>query len=148
MSEAEAHLDPWCLVQLESGEAVLFGYALRHPATGGLGWLASTEVLELDTASGKARTRSGRHYELGRRFEAIDVGGEGAEARMAFDYLVGREFDGMDDLFEIDRTWVAAQKMARHLAIAPPSRRSDDLRHFVRANIVAYLALRRSRGTM
>ena len=51
--------------------------------TGGLAWLSSSEVLDLQEASGRGVTRSGRRYLLGRQFKAIDVGAEGEEARLA-----------------------------------------------------------------
>ncbi len=142
MTGAIAHLDPWCIVPITSGESLLFGYALWHPTTAGLGWMTSTELLELDAAAGIGRTRSGRRYTLGRRFEAMDVGAEGEEARAAFEHLLGSEFEGMKRLWEMDRQWVASQKVARHLRVPPPARRPADVKTFLDRHLVAYVALR------
>jgi hypothetical protein len=142
-SECDAHLDPWCAVPLETGETILFGYALHHAETGGLAWLGSSELLHLDAAVGRARTRSGRRYLLGRRFAAIDVGGEGEEARLAFQLLVGVDFEELDDLVEVDRRWLQAKKAARHLAVAPPARTDAATRAFFREHGAAYLAVMR-----
>jgi hypothetical protein len=145
-SECDAHLDPWCAVPLETGETILFGYALHHAETGGLAWLGSSELLHLDAAHGRARTRSGRRYLLGRQFAAIDVGGEGEEARLAFQLLIGFDFEELDDLVEVDRRWLQARKAARHLGIEPPPRTAVATRSFFERHGAAYLAVRR-RGT-
>ena len=118
----DAHLDPWCVVLLSTGEEVLFGYALRHEATGGLAWLSSTELLNLNRTATFGRTASGRRYRLRRRFAAIDVGAEGEEARLAFHLLVGVDFEDLDYLEEVDRRWLMARKAARHLGVEPPVR--------------------------
>jgi hypothetical protein len=34
------------------GELSLFGFAARHPRTGGLSWRLSTEIVELDESAG------------------------------------------------------------------------------------------------
>ena len=147
-AEFDAHLDPWCLVLLETGESILFGYALRHAKTGGLAWLSSSEVLDLQEASGRGVTRSGRRYLLGRQFKAIDVGAEGEEARLAFELLVGREYEDLDALAEVDRRWLMAMKAARHLGIEPPARTDSATRTFFDRQAVAYFAIRRrGRGT-
>ena len=144
--EWDAHLDPWCVVPLETGESVLFGFALHHEATGGLAWLSSSEVLELDAAAGRARTFSGRRYLLGRRFDPMDVGGEGEEARLAFELLIGVDFEDLDELVEVDRRWLQARKAARHLGVEPPSRTDAATRAFVDKYQGAYFALRKRGG--
>ena len=140
----EAHLDPWCLAQLDDGTRVLFGYAHAHPETGGLAWLSSSEVLELHLHAGSATTRSGRRYRLGRRFDSMDVGAETAEARLAFDLLLGSGFDGLDELRELDRTWLSACKAARHLDLPIPARTVSAVREFVKLQLPRYIALRRN----
>ena len=139
----DAHLDPWSPVPLATGETILFGFALHHAETGGLSWMSSSELLELDIPAGRARTRSGRRYQLGRRFDAVDVGGEGPEARAAFELLIGDVADDMARLRNLDALWVSACKAARHLGVAPPDRKVPDITAFSDRNAAAYLALRR-----
>jgi len=110
------------VVPLETGESVLFGFALHHEATGGLAWLSSSEVLELHAAAGRAQTFSGRRYLLGRRFEPLDV------------------------LVEVDRRWLQAMKAARHLGVQPPIRTDAATRAFVDKYQAAYFALRQRGG--
>jgi len=141
-SEFDAHLDPWCVVPLEVGGSILFGFALHHEATGGLAWLSSSELLELDAAAGRARTFSGRRYLLGRRFDPLDVGAEGEEARLAFELLIGVNFEDQDELVEVDRRWLQARKAARHLGIEPPDRKDVATRTFFHQHGAAYLAFR------
>jgi hypothetical protein len=137
----DAHLDPWCLVPLTDGETILFGFALVHPSTGGLAWLTTSEVLQLDEAAGRAKTRSGRRYRLGRRFNPLDVGAEGEEARATFELLVGEEFDGNDKLQNVDRMWLTACKAARHLRMVSPPRRGADVYPFLQQHAAAYEAV-------
>ena len=145
----DAHLDPWCLVPLETGESILFGYALHHAKTGGLAWLSSSEVLDLQEASGRGVTRSGRRYLLGRQFDAVDVGAEGEEARLAFELLIGRDYQGANALTEVDRLWLMARKAARHLGIEPPVRTDSATRAFFDRHAAGYFAVRRrGKGTM
>ncbi len=141
-SEFDAQLDPWCVVPLDTGETILFGFATIHPATGGLSWTISTELLHLRASQDGARTRSGRRYRLGRRFEALDVGAEGEEARLAFALLAERDFDEADELRRFKAHWVSACKMARHLGLAPPMRRMEDVRTFLSTYGESYLAKR------
>ena len=124
------------------GETLLFGFAIQHPETGGLGWLLSTEVLELEADHGRAVTRSGRRYTLGRRFDPVDVGAEGEEPRLAFDLLASDAFEGMGVLREVDRDWLMACKAARHLAVGKPSRSQAAVAKFRADYQVAYLQLR------
>ena len=141
----EAHLDPWCLVELGTGENVFFGFALSHPQTGGLSWLNSTEVLELDIAAGRARTASGRVYRLGRRFDPVDVSAEGEEARTAFELLLRPEFEEIDTLLELDRSWVSCCKAARFIGITPPLRTRSAVARFMKQHLDTYIELRRTR---
>ena len=90
----DAEIDPWCLVPLLTGGQVLFGYARIHAGTGGLSWLRSTPVVDLDEAACRARTMSGRTYRLGRQFEPAAISGEGEEAAVAFEILIGRDAAG------------------------------------------------------
>jgi hypothetical protein len=41
----------------------------------------------------------------------------------------------MDELWELDWHWVACRKMARHLSLEPPGRRSADVRAFITSNV-------------
>ncbi len=138
----DAHLDPWCEVPIETGGSILFGFALHHESTGGLAWLSSSELLELDAAAARARTFSGRRYLLGRRFDPLDVGGEGEEARLAFQLLIGVDYEDQDELVEVDRRWLMAMKAARHLQVAPPLRTDSATRSFFKTYGEAYFALR------
>ncbi len=142
-AEFDAHLDPWCLVPLEDDSEILFGYAHKHPETGGLAWLTSTEVVHLSPSGRRATTRSGRRYRLGRRFNAVDVGAEGEEARLAFELLVGRDDADADELVEVDRRWLMARKAARHLGLEPPARTDAATRGFFENHGDTYVAVRR-----
>ena len=139
---SRASLDPWCLIPTIDGETLLFGFAVWHPETGGLGWLLSTEVLELEADHGRAVTRSGRRYTLGRRFDPVDVGAEGEEPRLAFDLLIADAFEGIEVLREVDRDWLMACKAARHLEVDRPARSQAAVAKFRADYQVAYLQLR------
>lgn len=126
-----AAMDPWSVVPLLSGELVLFGFALWHPKSKGLSWMNTSDVMELDLASRQATTRSGRHYSLGRRFSILDVNVEGPEARIVFDCLIGDNFEGAEKLRELDRQWVIACKIGRHLKKRAPARKGLDVKAFL-----------------
>lgn len=149
---ATAKLDPWCVVPLLDGVSVLFGFALRHPLTGGLSWTSSSEILHLDETAGRARTRSGRIYQLGRRIDVRDIPGEGDEPWIAFDLLLGHVVADPDTVPPIvtdlaaDREWVSACKAVRHLALTPPRRIASDIKEFRAAQAAAYRRLRRLKG--
>jgi hypothetical protein len=143
---SEAQLDPWCVVPLDIGEPVLFGFALSHPVTGGLGWTVTSELLELNRAGNGAKTMSGRRYRLGRRFDPLDVGAEGEEARLAFHLLIGVDYEDLDELVEVDRRWLQAMKAARHLGVEPPIRTDAATRAFFNRHQAAYFALRQRFG--
>jgi hypothetical protein len=144
--EVDAHLDPWCEVPMETGGSILFGFALHHAETGGLAWLSSSQLVDLKEAAGRARTMSGRRYRLGRQFDTFDVGAEGEEARLAFELLIGVDFEDLDDLVEVDRRWLQARKSARHLGLEPPIRSDAATRSFFKTHGEAYFALRQRGG--
>lgn len=143
-----AKLDPWCTVILQNGTKVLFGFALVHPATGGLSWMSSSKILELDIPEGRARTTSGRNYNLGRQFECEQIYYEGEEAEIAFELLLGRDIDdqGNTSVLVLDRfadgNWVTACKVARHIGIEPPRRIPSEVGSFLSQYGEAYLRIR------
>ncbi len=140
---AAAGLDPWLPLEL-GGEVVLFGYAGRHPATGGLSWVRSSPVVELDEEAGRARTENGRVYALGRR---VAIGELDEEARTAL-RLLAAEFLGAEPLpgDADDVRWVSARKWARHLGVEAPPRDGEAVEGFLRGRGERYLALRAGRG--
>ncbi|MFC3125090.1 hypothetical protein ACFOD4_08465 [Pseudoroseomonas globiformis] len=137
---------------LQDGAEVLFGYAVRHPATGGLSWVSSTEIEELDAVGGRARTRSGRLYELGRQIALEDIPVEGEEAWVAFELLLGHDVADPEAVPPrvvdpaADREWVAACKAARHLGVVAPRRIPREVAAFFDQYRVAYLAYRQDRS--
>ncbi len=135
---AAAGLDPWLPLEL-GGEEVLFGYAGRHPATGGLSWVRSSPVVELDEAAGRARTAGGRVYALGRR---TGIGRLDEEARTALRLLAAEFLPGDAD----DARWVSPRKWARHLGVEAPPRDRAAVERFLRGHGERYLALRAGRG--
>ncbi len=145
----DAQLDPWCSVPMEDGTTVLFGFAVWHEKTGGLAWMSSSELLELDVHRGSAVTFSKRRYGLGRRFLPLDVGAEGDEARWAFELLVIAGYEDAAKLRHLDRMWLTARKAARHLKLSPPSRTGTAIAEFFDRNGDAFVAARAAarRGT-
>jgi hypothetical protein len=145
---SDARMDPWCIVPLVDGTQVLFGFAMRHPVTGGLGWTRSTPVESLDATAHRASTASGRRYELGRRVEPQDIPSEGEEAWIAFDLLIGLDAADGDSVPPIsadperDGRWVAACKIARHLRLVPPGRAPALVERFLALHATAYVASR------
>ena len=143
-------MDPWCVVELVAGGSVLFGYAIRHAATGGLSWTCSTPIVELDADGGHARTMSGRRYRLGRRIDIGDIPDEGEEAWLAFAVLIGANAADGDAVPPVsadparEGMWLAACKMARHLRVAPPGRAPKELDVFIGKYLEAYLDLRKA----
>lgn len=141
-------MDPWCLVLLTTGEEILFGYANRHPLTGGLSWMCSSPVDEFDCVGGRVRTRSGRIYSLGRRIYQSDIPSEGKEAYLAYELLLGDEVKGENALPRPDsdrgmaRMWVITCKMARHLGLPPPDLVPAEISEFLVRHRRAYIALR------
>jgi hypothetical protein len=114
---ATASMNPRMVVDI-CGEPSLFGFAPWHPNTGGLSWVLSTEIVELDEAAGRARTRSGRVYELWRR---VEPGALDEEGRLAPSLFLARWTEQAKPPGE-DLRWLTARKMARHLDLDPPSR--------------------------
>ena len=145
-----ARMDPWCPVELADGSEALFGFAVEHADTGGLSWVLSTPVVWLDVAAGRARTRSGRRYTLGRRVTPLELPTE--EARIAFSFLAAPHLEDPDAApplagdADLAATWVTACKMARHLKLeTPPLDNPVALRDFVARNIERYTLLRTGR---
>ena len=66
MTRQTASVSNWMVVRHNDREC-LFGFAERHPRTGGLSWMLSTPVVCLDEEEGHAVTASGRRYLLGTR---------------------------------------------------------------------------------
>ncbi|MFH5925490.1 hypothetical protein [Roseomonas xinghualingensis] len=145
-----ARMDPWCIVPLWNGTDILYGYATMHPTTGGLSWMSSTEIEELNAAAGRARTRSGRIYELGRQIELAAIPDEGEEAWEAYDLLLSQDADDIDAAPRrvadpvADREWLRAYKAARHLGVTPPRRLPREVKEFVGRHLAAYMRLRTS----
>lgn len=150
-AKTDAALDPWLTVGGE-GQVRLFGFALRHPATGGLAWTVSTVVVELDADAGRAATASGRRYALGQRLSSpAELPDE--EARVAYALLVcpvlGADpavlLGGRD--YRRSGLWVTARKAARHLGLPPPGWCGDELERFMQAHLADYAAkMRRGLG--
>ncbi len=147
-----ACMRPWCAVPLHNGSQILFGYALRHPVLGGLSWVSSSEVIELDDERGRARTRSGRVYALGQKIQIDEIPALGDEPWIAFEHLVGdayhafAEFPRCPAKRSIDRAWLSACKAARHLDVAPPQRERGAVQAFMDRYLSAYLLLRAGGG--
>ncbi len=110
-----ARLSRWMAV-IAHGRECLFGFADWHPNTGGLSWLLSTHIVELDEAMGRARTVSGRIYALGREISARDLDEEGRTVLRLL--LTEDSYPRKED----DLMWVITQKMARHLGLDRPPR--------------------------
>lgn len=141
--QPDASLDPWTLVPVNDGEHLFYGFALFHPNTGGLSWLVSTEVEALDEDSGSARTRSGRRYKLGRRFERGDIRREGLEAELAYRILLGEYAGDVDiETNPRDYIWLVCWKIARHLGLEPPAREEAQIQGFYSEHSRTYFALR------
>ena len=141
--QADAVLNPWCLVQTGRVEYSLFGYVVHHSGTGGLAWLRSTPVQVLDEDMGRARTRSGRRYELGRRFEPEDVAREGDEAAIVFRAFVSGTIERVTMMANpLDYVWVSCCKVARHVGAEPPANDEADIQSFVQAHMKDYFAHR------
>ena len=138
-SVPEAHLDPWLLVHA-SGTDRLFGFATRHPRTGGLSWCLSSPLIELDRWRCTARTASRTSYGLGRPGTLTSLGEEG---ETAFALLLGTGEGDQSD-HPRDVAWLTACKIARHLDLQLPGRRShDEIGALLRKWGSAYQALRR-----
>lgn len=120
-AEVTATMSTWMLVDT-FGDECLFGFAERHPSTGGLSWVLSTPVVEFTEAMERARTASGRVYALGRQITADDLDEEGCVA-LALLLADGAASNPRDIR---DTNWVIARKMARHLQMSAPSRADNE----------------------
>ncbi len=134
-----AAMTVWMAVDVR-GDERLFGFAARHPTTGGLSWVLSTRIVEFSEIAGRARTESGRVYALGRQISSRDLDEEGRIA-MRLPLSDGLEaYPDRDD----DIAWVTARKMARHLGIdAPPRGAYVAVSQFIGCHPGVCLALRR-----
>ncbi len=113
---APASLSRWMVVLRDDVEC-LFGFADRHPRTGGLSWLLSTPLVGLDEERARAVTASGRTYLLGRRIGDHELDEEG---RLAKSILL-HGLEGVQ-LGPCDLAWLMACKWARHLRMTAPLR--------------------------
>ena len=136
---SDAHLDPWCPVEIAPGVDILFGFAERHPLTGGQSWMQSSPIVSLDEDTGVARTQSGRSYSLGTRLEPT-----GEEALCALGILTGRAPAGRPgEDRERDVMWLTACKVARWCrAVCPPRTDAEAIRAFLATHRAAYMARR------
>ncbi|MGX9967098.1 hypothetical protein ACVFYP_27495 [Roseomonas sp. F4] len=142
---ANVILDPWCIVEFADGTEALFGFAIENDATGGLAWMRSSPVESMREDGSRARTSSGRRYSLGRRITVGELPNE--EARYAFAIMMTprladpRVAPPVTEDLETARWWVAACKMARHLATdAPPLRDPEAIGKFIVDNLTRYLS--------
>jgi hypothetical protein len=143
-----AQLDPWLLVEEDQAQS-LFGFALRHPRTGGLAWTISTPVVHADLSRGRATTQSGRLYILGARIAPVDL--PDLEAQIAFALLAGpyahsiakAVLAGLDE--GLARRWVGARKVARHLRLPPPPMDYETVTQFLRQHEGDYRRVANSR---
>ena len=129
-------MDPWSLILVEDFEC-LFGFAAYHNGTGGLSWTRSSPVVQLDEARGRARTESGRLYELGRRTEPSAF--QDLECLAAFLLLVEIQGSCSHELRALGR-WLTTCKMARWLGLQPPSCDPAEVEQFLTAHGKAYRA--------
>ncbi len=139
-----ARLDPWLLAE-PGGVTILFGYCRWHEKLGGLSWLVSSPVLELDTSRLRARTLSGRIYALGQRIAADDLPDD--EALLAHRLLTGHRTWRKDRVPLADLSWLSALKVSRWLGVEAPARgRIDELRGFLAITRTAYRAALQAAG--
>ena len=142
----DARVDPWLIVELPDGAELLFGFGWHHPITGGLSWMRSSPVIDLDEETGRARTASGRIYELGRR---IPVEGLPEEGRAALELLILKPEGLLQSESERDAAtaaWLVACKWARHCRAQPPPRDDlDAIQKFMREYADMYEAVRSGR---
>ncbi|MGI4951349.1 MAG: hypothetical protein ACRYGM_06055 [Janthinobacterium lividum] len=144
----DARMDPWCIVELWSGERILFGFVTQHPVTGGLAWTRSSPIIELDQTGGAATTQSGQGYKLGCFLKASSLPSLGLEAWLAYDVLIGgRAADG-EAVPPVsadpgrEKLWLASCKIARHLKVPVPAFAPRETEDFLELHAVAYMVLR------
>ena len=139
-------MDPWSKIDLRNGRQVLFGFAVLHPETGGRSWTCSTTVTWCSDAVGVAGTESERVYTLGRQFRVSDLPLEGEEAWVACSLLLGAAGSELILPINVDRwldpRWLASCKVARHLDLSAPRRRSADVETFLDAHMQSYVLKR------
>ena len=134
MSTSDAHIDPWLVVKL-GDDHHLFGYCKRHEETGGLSWIRSSPLVEMDADCQCATTASGRRYSLGNQATPADL--EGVEPRLAFQLLV-EQADVPKSRDDPRIRWLSCQKMARHLGVEPPRLARDEVEAFIVQHGAAY----------
>jgi len=134
MPTSDAHIDPWFVVKL-GDDHHLFGFAQRHEETGGLSWIRSSPLVDMDVEAGTATTASGRRYTLGRPASPADM--EGVEPRLAFQLLV-EQADVPKSPDDLRIRWLSCQKMGRHLGVEPPRLARDEVEAFIVENVDAY----------
>lgn len=111
--------------------------------------MLSSSLVHLDVGRGRATTRSGRRYVLGRRITPSAL--PDTEAWIAFALLAGPlagiDFDavlsGLDEA--LARRWLTACKAARHLSLKPPSMDEEATARFLGRHGGRYAATLRSR---
>lgn len=141
--DPDSELDPWILIRAGK-HRYLFGFALRHPTTGGLAWTLSTPVVHLDTHRQRASTRSGRCYALGRQTSPFALPDQ--EAQIALAVLVGSPGEvfpgalGAGISEHLARRWLTTCKAARHLCLQPPSLNEQAVTRFLGQHGVRYQA--------
>ena len=116
MTDEPAYMSSWMVVRFD-GNDCLFGFADRHVLTGGLSWVLSSPLIELDEVGARATTSSGRRYILGTRITVEELDDEGQVAR---DVLVLRKYSL--DVARHDLAWLVACKWSRHLCQPAPDR--------------------------
>jgi hypothetical protein len=137
-------MDPWCVLEDQVDELVLFGYIHKHQTLGGLSWSRSSPIVELDAARGWAKTASGRVYKLGRQEWLVDMG---AEALCAAALLLPRLGEILNkEQHLLAESWVKACKAARWLGLPPPERTEPAVHAFFEQHAAAYIDLRKKKG--
>ena len=124
-----ASMSRWMVVQVD-GQECLYGFADRHSRTGGLSWVLSTPIVDLNSEQSRAVTASGRRYVLGTRITVGDLNDEG---RLAWEILVLRKDKA--ELGHCDLAWLVTCKWARHLRVSAPKRTDC---HAVEAFLATY----------
>jgi hypothetical protein len=132
---ADAVMTVWMTVDT-FGEECLFGFAAKHPSTGGLSWVLSTPVVQFTEAADRARTASGRVYILERQISVRDLDEEG---RVALRLMLADDPNGYPEHAH-DVAWVVARKVARHIGVTAPWRGDPvALERFIEDNQALYL---------
>lgn len=136
--EPKAQLEPWCFGEL-AGARCLFGFATQHNMLGGLSWVRSSPIVEIDETMGRARTYSGRLYRLGKKITPAEFD---EEASAAFRQLFRKSKNKTDRRTAI---WLTCCKMGRWLNLTPPPRKDIlGLEQFMQTHEDAYLRARQS----